>query len=440
MKIVLSTFIALLTALWGGSVAVTVYPESSALPWIVRQEALNLTGLLSIALMSFTVLLSTRPRWLETPLGGLDRVYRLHKWAGILALGFGTAHWLVKQSGGLLKSWIGGAGRLPKVRYDGALEVLRELGKDLGEPALYLALALLALTLWRRFPYAFWRLVHRAMPVLYLMLALHAAVLAPPAYWTQPVGWLLAVALIVGVAASAVSLGGRIGRRRRVTGRVVAVRCLGDDKSISEISCQLDERWPTHAPGQFAFVRFAGREGAHPFTIASADRGDRTITFLIKGLGRYTRGLAQRVEVGQAVTVEGPYGRFELPRHAPFSRQVWVAAGIGVTPFLAWLEALQTRPDEVRTADLHYCTRDRDDDPLVARLQALCAALPGIRLAIHSDRHGERLDANALGVSPTQRTDVWYCGPNGFAEALKAGLGKGRGSRLRFHQEAFELR
>ena len=45
-----------------------------------------------------------------------------------LALGFGAAHWLVKQSGGLVKAWIGSAGRLPKVRYDGALEVLRELG------------------------------------------------------------------------------------------------------------------------------------------------------------------------------------------------------------------------------------------------------------------------------------------------------------------------
>ena len=440
MKSVLLTLIALLTALWGSSVALAVYPAASALPWVVRQEALVLTGLLSIALMSFTMLLSIRPSWLETPLGGLDRVYRLHKWAGILALVFGAAHWLIKQSGGLVKSWIGSSGRLPKVRYDGWLEVLRELGKDMGEPALYVALAVLALTLWRRFPYRLWRYLHRVMPVLYLMLALHAAMLAPPAYWTQPVGWLLAVALAVGVLASAVSLAGQIGRRRRVAGHISAVRSLGDDNAISEISCQLDEHWRAHAPGQFAFVRFAGREGAHPFTIACADRGDRTITFLIKGLGSYTRGLAQRVAVGQAVAVEGPYGRFELPRRPPHSRQIWVAAGIGVTPFLAWLEALQTRPGEARAADVHYCTRDRDDDPLVGRLQTLCATVPGIRLTIHSASHGELLTTTALKLSDGSKTELWFCGPGGLADALRRGLKSRATSRLRFHQEAFEMR
>ena len=35
--------------------------------------------------------LATRPVWLERPLGGMDRVYRLHKWSGILAVGFAVS-------------------------------------------------------------------------------------------------------------------------------------------------------------------------------------------------------------------------------------------------------------------------------------------------------------------------------------------------------------
>lgn len=435
MKTVLLSLLAAICATWALAVAHTTYPADSATLWIVRQEAMNLTGLLSIALMSLSMLLATRPAWLEKPLNGLDRIYRLHKWSGILAISFAAAHWLAKLSSGPIKALIGRDGRLPKIRYDGWLEVLRELGKDFGEPALYLVLLMLAITLWRRFPYRTWRHLHRAMPVLYLMLALHAALLSPPDYWTQPVGALLAVLLAVGVVASAISLGGAIGRRRQVAG---SVRAVGQAGAITELTCQLGERWPGHRPGQFAFITFDRSEGAHPFTIASADRGDRTVTFNIKALGDFTKDLAQRVEVGQKVIVEGPYGCFQLAPEPPAARQIWVAGGVGATPFVAWLEALQAAP--TREADLHYCTRDRDADAMVGRLQTLCAALPGIALTIHSARHGDVLSAASLKLAKEEPSEVWFCGPSGLAEALKKGLSASWNDRRHFHQEAFEMR
>lgn len=434
MTTVLLPLLTAICAAWALAVANTTYPADSATLWIVRQEAMNLTGLLSIALMSLSMLLATRPAWLEKPLHGLDRIYRVHKWSGILAIAFGAAHWLAKLSSGPIKTLIGRDGRLPKMRYDGLLEVLREFGKDMGEPALYIVLVMLVVTLCRRIPYHYWRQLHRIMPVLYLLLALHAAMLSPPDYWTQPVGALLAVALAVGVVASVMSLGGLIGRRRQVDG---SVRAISQTNGITELTCQLDERW-SHRPGQFAFITFDRSEGAHPFTIASADRGDRTVTFYIKALGDFTNDLAQRVEVGQKVTIEGPYGRFQLAPSAPAGRQIWIAGGIGVTPFLAWLEALQSAP--TRAADLHYCTRDRDADAMVDRLRTLCAAQPGIALSIHSARHGDKLTAASLKLADGERPEFWFCGPTGLAEALKKSLKTSWNGRWRFHQEAFEMR
>jgi predicted ferric reductase len=434
MKTILFALLALVTTLWAVALGATSFPPNSALPWIVRQEGLNLTGLLSIALMSLAMLLSSRPGWLEKPLGGLDQVYRLHKWAGILAVGCAAAHWLIKQSGGMIRTAIGVGGRLPKIKFDGLLEVLREFGKDMGEPALYVVLAMLAITLWRRVPYHLWAKLHRMMPVLYLMLAVHAAMLAPPAYWSAPVGALLAVCLTAGAVSSVIALGGLIGRRRRVKGAIVALASTGD---TTQITCRLDANWPGHRPGQFAFISFGRIEGAHPFTIASADRGDRTITFCIKALGDFTRGLAQRIEVGQPVLIEGPYGRFLLERSRSDRRQIWVAGGIGITPFLAWLESLRQQAAAQHRADLHYCTRDRDNDTFVARLQTLCATLPGIRLHVHSARHGQRLTAGSLQLAADQRAELWFCGPAGLGESLRSGL---RGGRLRFHQEAFAMR
>ena len=43
-------------------------------------------GLAALILMAWGQILSTRIRGIETLFGGLDRVYVLHKWAGIVAM------------------------------------------------------------------------------------------------------------------------------------------------------------------------------------------------------------------------------------------------------------------------------------------------------------------------------------------------------------------
>lgn len=439
MRTILISVLAVVTSTWLLDVLTTAFPEQSALLWIARQQGLYLSGLLSIVFMSLTMFLAIRPAWLEKPLGGLDRIYRLHKWSGILAVSFGALHWLIKQSSGLIKGLIGSDGRLPKIKNDGLFEAMRELGDDMGEPALYIALAMLVITLWRRFPYHLWRHLHRIMPVLYLMLAFHAALLAPPAYWTQPIGIVLGAFLALGSVASAMSLAGLIGRSRQVKGSVIAIRSRNE---VTEVTCKLEGDWQAHQPGQFAFITFGKFEGAHPFTIANADRHDRTITFFIKALGDFTRRIAQRVEVGQTVIIEGPYGRFQLGRYNRKRSQIWVAGGVGVTPFLAWLESLQDNAGRATEADLHYCTRDRENDHFIDRLQTLCEDLPGVHLHVHSARHGGVLTAGALTPASTkgQNTEVWFCGPRGLADALKRGLKENGITGLRFHQEAFELR
>lgn len=438
MLAALSTFIALIALAWGLAAA-ALDAGAGSLPWLLYEQGLYLSGLLAIGLMSLAMVLATRPVLLERPLGGMDRIFRLHKWAGILAAVFAALHWLIEMSDDLIKATWGRAGRPDEVGYGGLFEALRDAGEDVGEFAIYLVLAMVVLSLWKRFPYKFWRHLHRAMPVFYLLLAFHAAVLAPPAYWTQPVGMLLAVLLAAGTAASVVALAGRIGRARRVQGVVTAVSSPAPD--VTEIVCRLDQ-WRGHQAGQFAFVGFERFEGAHPFTIASADHGDRTLTFQIKALGDYTRQLAGRISTGQAVSIEGPYGRFVLERRDRKARQVWVAGGIGITPFLAWLDELCTDPAAAPAVDLHYSTRKAASDPFVARLQALSAGLPSVTLHIHDRAAGDALTPATLASGRTdgQRAEVWFCGPRGFGDQLKAGLARVWGGRMRFRREAFELR
>jgi hypothetical protein len=79
---------------------------------------------------------------------------------------------------------------------------------------------------------------------------------------------------------------------------------------------------------------------------AACGRGtpnDPRITFITKALGDHTRTLHERLKaVGMPVTVEGPYGCFDFDDEKP--RQIWVGAGIGITPFVARMKQLATQP------------------------------------------------------------------------------------------------
>lgn len=438
MKKPLLGLLAVVGTAWAWSWFAGLTPTSTNFHvWSLRREAILFSGIAAFVLMSVIMLLATRPAWADEALGGMDKVYELHKWAGILAITMSAGHWLFDLSDDLLENFVAKPAKGPRDMF-AMFEPLRHLAKDLGEWSVYLLLAMLVLTLWKLVPYRFWRFVHRAMPVLYLALAMHALVLMPASLWTQPVGAVLAIALAAGVYGSVVSLTGRIGAGRRMAGRIDSVAQADE---VLAVRCRVDRGWREPSPGQFAFVTFSAGEGAHPFTIASIDAQQRVLGFEIKALGDYTARLGQRLRAGMPVQIEGPYGRFDFRRARPSARQVWVAGGIGVTPFLAWLDSLTGDPASAPRADFHYCVRNRDTDPFVPRIEALCRRLPSIGLHVHSADRDPPLHASALAAAAgDDRVDIWFCGPSGFAEALREGLRTLGLAGARFHQEAFQMR
>jgi (2Fe-2S) ferredoxin len=76
------------------------------------------------------------------------------------------------------------------------------------------------------------------------------------------------------------------------------------------------------------------------------------------------------------VVVEGPYGGFWHEGEA-IREQVWIAGGIGVTPFLAMARSLDLSE---RAIDFYYCTVDSDSAVFLDELRDLAARNPGLRL------------------------------------------------------------
>ena len=409
--------------------------------WPIRHQLIYGSGVLAIGFMSAAVILAARPVQIESALGGLDKFYRLHKWLGIAGPLMALIHWLLEKA----PRWLVAQGWLvrPARPLRGAsaahadlFDNLREAGTQVGEIGLYLLIVLVVLALWKRFPYHLFFKTHRLMAPVYLVLVFHAVVLMEADYWTAPVGPLLGLLMAGGTVAAAASLFGRIGKSRRAVGKVVDLKRYPGN-AVLDVGVTLDTAWPGHQAGQFAFLDFDDPEGAHPFTISSSWRDDGKLLFTIKGLGDYTRRLPDLLRVGQAVNVEGPYGCFDFSGTP--KRQIWIAGGVGITPFIARLEALAGE-ESVAPVDLIYSTA-APDDGFIAHVSAL-AAKTGVRLhLLVTPRDGlltlERLEQ----LIPQWLTaDVWFCGPSAFGTAMREAMTKRGFPTARFHQELFEMR
>jgi len=239
-----------------------------------------------------------------------------------------------------------------------------------------------------------------------------------------------------GAVAALLSVAGWIGTRRRTRGEISEVHPIG--LGVLEVRARLSEDWKGHQSGQFALVTFDTREGAHPFTIASGWQGDGHVRFAIKSLGDYTRTLRSRLRGADPIIVEGPYGCFDFVPEQ--TRQIWIAGGIGLTPFVARLETLAAENTGHPPVDLFYSTRQADPE-IVARLNAIADAAK-VRLHVLDSSRGESLSVERLIAEVPAWADasIWFCGPTGFGHAMRDGLtARGLAPRA-FHQEAFEFR
>lgn len=434
-------FLGGLTALW--LLADTLWPQPAGY-FPFRTAFMQYSGVIAIGAMSLAMLLALRPRWLERRLDGLDKMYRLHKWLGICALAVSVLHWWWAQGTKWMVGWgwlqrpaRGPRPQLPADSLEGWLAGQRGLAEDLGEWAFYAAAVLMVLALVKRFPYHLFARTHRWIALAYLVLVFHSLVLTKFGYWQQPIGWLLVALMLGGSAAAVLVLLGRVGAGRQVAGTVEALQHY-PGLEVIESRIALQPGWPGHAAGQFAFVTSDAREGAHPYTIASAwDPQDRRITFITKALGDHTRRLREHLKVGLPVNVEGPYGCFDFEDGLP--RQVWVGAGIGITPFVARMKQLAAVPGD-KPIDLFHPTAVHEP-AAIDKLQADARAA-GIRLHLLVSGRDGRLDGDRIRAAVPQwaSASLWFCGPAGFGRSLRADFVAHGLKPARFHQELFEMR
>jgi len=362
-------------------------------------------GSAALILMAISQLMSTRAPGIQAIFGGLDRVYLLHKWIGIITISAMMLHDVIDAEMDNLgrETW------------------LSDMAEEGGEIALYGLLILGLISLITFVPYELWKRTHKFIGAFFALSAFHYFYMLKPFELTDPLGLYISGFCILGIVCYLymLLLHGFIDRPH-----AYKVKMAIQHNDILEVTLSPLKRGFKHKAGQFAFLHLNGEK--HPFTIASHPNGQREIKFCIKGLGDFTRKLPTHLSVGQRVWVSRPFGHFTLPKA---SKQCWIAGGIGVTPFIAWAKALKTDPDT--SVHLYYCVRsDIDEIPFLDQLEH-----PNITLHLINSAKGQRLSIERLkedlGFSLSD-FEFSFCGPKRMREMLQ--------KNLKLSYEEFEMR
>lgn len=285
---------------------------------------------------------------------------------------------------------------------------------------------LVGISLIRWFPYRIWRLTHKLLGIPFAFASLHFFTAEKPYANGSVWGWWFGAFMVAGLAAYVV----------RVLIRDVAVPGIGY-KVISAVQTNTTttiELEPTGKPldyhaGQFAFIKIQapGMREPHAFTIASSPQSGR-LRFVIRELGDWSHRLRELDLVGLTVRVEGPYGQF-APTRSAAEQTVWVAGGVGITPFLAALDGLEPVP-EANRPHLFYAVRSRGGASAIETLEA--AEADGLlTLTVCESGVGDRLTKERFrsafpdGLAGAHAA---MCGPAGLVSSL-ADVARSLGAR-----------
>jgi ferredoxin-NADP reductase len=234
--------------------------------------------------------------------------------------------------------------------------------------------------------------------------------------------------------------------------RVTAIDQESADVLSLTIQSPNDQPLPTAMPGQYVVVRLQPAAGSPPlfrsYSLSGPASTERyRISVKIEPDGAAGTYLREHVRVGDALDVSSPRGSFIL--QSGERPVVLLSAGIGATPVLAMLYALEAERSTRQVLWL-YAARDREHYPFAAEVHRLMLALTHGRSYVcysrpgSGDKIGEDFDAighlsrsvfDEAGVP--RDADVYLCGPNRFMADMKEALTTSGAARERIHVEIF---
>ncbi len=435
-----------LKARWGAVLA-TGFPALLALAFLQPSDlsspgqVLNflgrVAGITGLTALLLAAALSSRVPGFDRRFGGLTKLWQTHHLLGAAALILLMLHPILLALAASESSPAAAANTL--IPRDGG-----GLAIGLGWLALVLMMVFLAPSFhfFGRPDYARWKWLHRlAGPVIVLALGHTLMFGRTLPSWLESVLWLILASLAVSAVVYRFIFSRTIGRLRYSVKEVVNVA-----NNLVELVLQpVDKRRLAYQAGQFVYLApydrqlEAGYAEEHPYTLSSSP-ADPLLRIAIKDLGDASRAI-QTIRPGSTVTIEGPYGAF-FPEgsEADIGAQLWIAGGIGITPFLGRARDLERR---AAAADIHliYCVQDEARARFIDELKVLSSRVKGLRVTPHYFYQHGPLNAAFISRHCPDWTErlLLICGPPGLNELAHRLARDGGVPKFRIRTEEFDL-
>ncbi|MEV7414972.1 molybdopterin-dependent oxidoreductase [Streptomyces sp. NPDC089919] len=198
---------------------------------------------------------------------------------------------------------------------------------------------------------------------------------------------------------------------------------------------------PDHRPGQHLTLRAEHPDGtlqdpadgrSYSLTGPAVEPGRTGYRLAVRHLpgGAFSTRVHTDLRTGDRLHLTRPAGVFCIPADTPHP-VVLLAGGIGITPFLGYLETLAATGGTVPEVVLHHGNRNPDDHPFRDRIRALAEAIPVLRTVDHYTEPGTgqagartgRITAADIDPGLIERRARFYlCGPAPMLESLTDGL------------------
>ncbi len=370
-----------------------------------------------VTVFAANFLMATRAKWVEKIFGGLDKMYMIHRRSGVIAVVLLILHFLF---------------------------VPRDLteftpGKPMGFYALVLILIGVLLSaapvFKQKIKYHKWINFHKLMGAFYVLGIAHS--LNVPTLTSQlPLvrTYVYGMALIGIIAWIYKAFLYNI-FNKKLDYSVSSVKHFEND--TTEIQLIPVNKNLAFEAGQFSFVSFEGmnKNEAHPYTISNHPSEDY-LRLTIRALGDYTADLQSSLIKGMKAKLQGAFGQFNFKK-AKNKDQIWLAGGIGITPFLSFLKEINNEYN----ITLVWSVKSIDEANYKDETENISSQNPNLNFVLwDSETKGYFTMGKLYKSSTLGNKSIFICGPEIMRESyIKQLLEKGV-SINDIHYEEFSFR
>jgi predicted ferric reductase len=219
--------------------------------------------------------------------------------------------------------------------------------------------------------------------------------------------------------------------------RIGAARRVGD--TALEVGLDPVGEPLRFSPGQFVVVSFGGLGSwqRHPFSVTSSPSQPR-LELAVKAAGNYTAEMYDRLHPGLPARVVGPFGGFDY--RGGGRDQVWIAGGIGITPFVSWIRSIDGDFD--RSVDLYYSVARPADALYRDEIEAAAAGRRTLRVHVRATDDEGHLMIQDVVSDAADRQGLWVymCGPPAMMKGFEKGLRRSGVPASQIRWENFQVR